>query len=91
MDAFPYSEWGTLKGHVRDVSQDFVQLGQQVAFKAVVDLDSTQLRSASGAAVDLRRGMTINARFILKKRTLFNLLYSKMSESLDPSAKPVVE
>jgi HlyD family secretion protein len=76
---------------VRDVSQDFVQSGQQIAFKAVIDLDSMQLRSASGVAVDLRRGMTINARFILKKRTLFNLLYSKMSESLDPGAKPVAD
>lgn len=91
VDAFPYTEWGTLKGHVRDISQDFVQLGQQLAFKAVIDLDSMQLRSASGVAVDLRRGMTINARFLLKKRTLFNLLYSKISESLDPSAKPVAE
>jgi len=91
VDAFPYTEWGTIKGQVRDVSQDFVQSGQQIAFKAVIDLDSMQLRSASGVAVDLRRGMTINARFILKKRTLFNLLYSKMSESLDPGAKPVAD
>ena len=89
IDAFPYTEWGTIKGRVRDISQDFVQLGQQVAFKAVVDLDHTQLKAASGAIVGLRRGMTVNARFVLEERTLFNVLYGKLSESLDPQAKPV--
>jgi membrane fusion protein, peptide pheromone/bacteriocin exporter len=88
VDAFPYTEWGMIKGRVRDISQDFVQVGQQLAFKAVIDLDSTQLRSAAGVVVDLRLGMTLNARFVLKKRTLFNLLYGKLSDSLDPRAKP---
>jgi multidrug resistance efflux pump len=88
VDAFPYTEWGMIKGRVRDISQDFVQVGQQLAFKAVIDLDGTQLKSASGVVVDLRLGMTLNARFVLKKRTLFNLLYGKLSDSLDPRAKP---
>lgn len=91
VDAFPYTEWGTLKGRVRDISQDFVQIGQQLAFRAVVDLDDTQLRAASGMTVDLRRGMTVNARFVLEERTLFNVLYGKLSESLDPRAKPKLE
>jgi len=87
IDAFPYTEWGMIKGRVRHISQDFVQFGQQFAFKAVVDLDRTRLESATGAIVDLRRGMTVNARFVVKERTLFNVLYSKISDSLDPRTR----
>jgi HlyD family secretion protein len=88
VDAFPYTEWGMLQGRVHDISQDFVQVGQQLAFRAVVDLDGTGLRSSRGNAVYVRRGMTVNARFILKRRTLFDILYGKFSESLDPAGKP---
>ena len=91
VDAFPYTEWGMIKGHVRDISQDFVQVGQQLAFRSVVDLEGTSLTSASGMRVELRRGMTVNARFVLEERTLFNLLYGKLSESLDPRAKRAAE
>ncbi|MDX2186701.1 MAG: HlyD family efflux transporter periplasmic adaptor subunit [Opitutaceae bacterium] len=87
VEAFPYTEWGMLKGRVKDISQDFIQLGQQAAFRVVVDLDSTQLRSSSGVIVDVRRGMTVNARFVLERRTLFSILYGKLSESLDPRAE----
>jgi membrane fusion protein, peptide pheromone/bacteriocin exporter len=84
IDAFPYTEWGTIPGDVRSVSQDFVQVGQQLVFKAVIDLQDTSLTSSSGAEVGLRRGMTIQARFVLQRRTLFDVLFGKMSESLDP-------
>ena len=87
VDAFPYTEWGTIEGHVRYLSQDFVQVGQQMAFKAVVDLETTKLHSSSGVVVDLRRGMTVNGRFIIKKRSLFDLLFGKLSEALDPTAE----
>ncbi len=87
VDAFPYTEWGMLRGRVRHISQDFVQVGQVPAFRTVVDLDDTRLTSASGLTVELRRGMTVNARFVLERRTLFSVLYGKLSESLDPRAK----
>jgi membrane fusion protein, peptide pheromone/bacteriocin exporter len=87
VDAFPHTEWGMLRGRVREISQDYVQYGQQIAFKALVDLDGTSLKSASGVKVELRRGMTVNARFIVRERTLFRLLFSNMSESFDPRIK----
>lgn len=87
VDAFPYTEWGMLRGHVRHISQDFVQVGSVPAFRTVVELEDTRLTSASGLTVELRRGMTVNARFVLERRTLFNVLYGKLSDSLDPRAR----
>ncbi|MFP4282010.1 MAG: HlyD family secretion protein [Opitutales bacterium] len=88
VEAFPYTEWGTIQGHVRSLSEDVVQIGQQLVFRAVVDLETTELSSSGGASVQIRRGMTVQARFILQKRSLFDLLFGKMSESLDPRAGP---
>jgi membrane fusion protein, peptide pheromone/bacteriocin exporter len=88
IDAFPYTEWGVVRGRVRSISQDFVQIGTQVAFKAVVELESTELRSSAGTPVELRRGMTAQARFFLQRRSLFHLLFGKLSDSLDPRAIP---
>lgn len=86
VDAFPYTEWGMLEGRVHRISSDVVRVGQQLSFKAVIDLDEAKLRSASGKEVSIRRGMTVQARFVLQQRTLFNVLFGKMSESLDPRA-----
>ena len=87
VDAFPYTEWGAIVGSVREISPDVVQQGQQIAFKATIDLDATSLSSSSGATVDIKRGMTINARFLLKKQRLIKLLHGKLSDSLDPAGK----
>jgi HlyD family secretion protein len=86
VDAFPYTEWGMVRGSVQAISPDFVQLGSRAAFKVVVELAEPHLRSGSGKSVDLRRGMTVNARFVVRKRSLFNVLFGKMSESFDPIA-----
>ena len=90
VEAFPYTEWGTIPGEVRSISQDFVQVGQQLVFKSVIDLDSTTLSSTAGAEVRLRRGMTVQARFVLQQRTLFDVLFGKMSDSLDPRSNPQI-
>jgi multidrug efflux pump subunit AcrA (membrane-fusion protein) len=84
VDAFPYTEWGMLVGRVHSISSDVIVVGQQHLFKAVVDLDEAKLRSSSGTEVSIRRGMTVQARFVLQQRTLFSMLFGKMSESLDP-------
>lgn len=88
VDAFPYTEWGTLQGEIREITDDIVQYGEQIAFKAIIDLQSETLTSSSGVEVKIRKGMTINARFLIRKQTLFNLLFEKFSKSLDPTGKP---
>jgi hypothetical protein len=56
-----------------------------------VDLDDTRLTSSSGLKVELRRGMTVNARFVLERRTLFSVLYGKLSDSLDPRSRTFLD
>jgi HlyD family secretion protein len=91
IEAFPYTEWGTLTGRVKDISQDYVQVGQQIAFKAVVHLDKYSLTSSSGVTAKLRRGMGVNARFVVRERRLYQLLYSNVSDAIDPSSTTTQE
>lgn len=87
VDAFSYSEWGTLRGTVNAISQDYVRMGDQVAFKVVIAVADPVLRKASGLAVAVMRGMTVNARFLVTRRSLFQLIYEKAGQWLDPSRR----
>ncbi len=84
VDAFPHTEWGTLSGKVKEISRDFIQIGDSIAFRTVVELDKLHLQSRKGVEVEVTRGMTINSRFLIRKRTIFNILFSKMSDAFDP-------
>lgn len=87
IDAFPYAEWGTLDGTVTDVSADLVEVGQVGLFKVQVELQSSRLHSGEGATVRIHKGMTANVRFVVARRTLWQLLYQRTSAWLDPEAK----
>src|SRR5690606_16790277 len=84
VDAFPHTEWGTLTGKVKEISRDFIQLGDQIAFRVTIELDQLGLRSRKGVKVDVKRGMTVSSRFVIRERTLFSILFSKMSDAFDP-------
>ena len=84
VDAFHHTEWGTLDGRITEISNDFVQLGDGIAFRAIVELDKLNLQSSKGVEVFAKRGMTVNSRFLIRRRTLFAILFSKMSDAFDP-------
>ena len=87
VDSFPYTEWGTLKGHVAEISPDLVQNGQQFAFKIVVALDGATLESPATGKVNVGKGMTSQVQFLMQPRTLLQLLYQKSSQWLDPRTR----
>jgi multidrug resistance efflux pump len=86
VDAFPHSQWGSLTGVVDSVSQDFIQAGTQPVFKARVVVERTSLHSAAGTAVHITKGMTVNARLLVTDRTLWQLIYQRVGDWLDPVA-----
>ncbi|HET7321034.1 MAG TPA: HlyD family efflux transporter periplasmic adaptor subunit [Longimicrobiaceae bacterium] len=85
VDAFDYTEWGMLAGRVAELPNDFVLVDQQPMFRVKVRLAATELRLRSGVRGRLRKGMTLNARFTLAKRSLWQLLRDDVSDWLDPA------
>lgn len=92
VDAFPYTQWGTLDGVVESVSGDMLTGGTGTAgsvfFKVVVRPAQTSLRLPGGVAGELRKGMTLSARFLVARRSLLQILHEDVSHWLDPKANP---
>ena len=83
-DAFDYNQWGLLKGEVTKISDDAVVIDDRPVFKVRCKLPSTYLQLKNGQKGYLKKGMTLTGRFILTRRTLFQLLFDKVDDWLNP-------
>jgi len=86
VDAYNYNQWGMVKGQVISISNDiFMDSGKQPYFKVRCSLDQNQLTLKNGYIGKIRKGMTLQARFFVTRRTLFQLLYDKADDWLNPN------
>lgn len=86
VDAFDYNQWGMLDGHVTDVARDYVLLGEkQPVFKVRCRLSRSYLQLKNGYRGQLRKSMTVRARFLLAERSLWQLLFDKADDWLNPT------
>ena len=86
IDAYDYSQWGLASGKVVEIGKDIEFLEDQSVFKVRCSLDQKYLLLKNGFRGNLKKGMTLNANFKLSRRTLFELLYDKMNDWLDPAS-----
>jgi HlyD family secretion protein len=49
-------------------------------------LDNKQLHLKNGFAGELKKGMTVQARFVVIKRSLWQLLFDKIDDWVNPTA-----
>lgn len=91
IDAFNYNEWGLVEGVVQSVDNDFILMNGQPVFKVKCRFTSTEVRTSKGIKGSLKKGMTFQARFILTKRSLFQLLYDKTDDWMNPDRRMVQE
>ena len=87
IDAFNYNEWGMLQALVNDVAHDVIVQGevQQPFFKVFCTLERNYMTLKNGYNGQLKKGMTFNVRFKVTQRTLFQLLYDKVDNWLNPN------
>jgi HlyD family secretion protein len=86
VDAYNYNQWGVATGKVVEIANDLSLVSEQEAgFLVTCQLDSLTLKLPSGQTSEIRKGMTFNARFVVARRSLFQLLYDKVDNWLNPS------
>lgn len=86
IDAFNYNQWGLISGKVIDISDDIIFSDQGVSvFKVRCVLNSNHLKLKNEYKGYLRKGMSFTARFMVAERTLFDLLYDKLDDWLNPN------
>jgi HlyD family secretion protein len=87
IDAFNYNQWGLLEGKVIDIDHNITIQGEQAFFKVRSVLNKTELQLKSGYKTNVSKGMTLTTRYILTRRSLFDLLFDKMDDWLNPKIK----
>lgn len=83
-DAFNYRDWGMVQGSVEEVLQDVVLIEQQPLFRVRCKLDSKELQLKNGYQGTVKKGLTFTARFHLNQRSLWQLLFDKVDNWLNP-------
>lgn len=87
IDAFDANRWGMLEGRVVEVADDVVLLDQTPLYRVRCSLGAGRLRSPDGAIGVLQKGMTLQARFPLGRRSLLDLLRDDVRSWLDPYSR----
>ena len=86
VESFNYNEWGMIQGRVTDISSDFLTNSQGDSYyKVKCSMDRDYLELKNGRKGKLKKGMTIGARFIITRKSLFNLLYQKLDDWVNPT------
>ncbi|RYC67303.1 HlyD family secretion protein [Spirosoma sordidisoli] len=90
VDAFDYNQWGLIDGHILDIDNDFTIVennpsSRQPVFRVRCQLRQNYLTLPNGYRGSLKKGMTLRARFVVTQRSLFQLLYDKADDWLNPN------
>lgn len=83
-DAFNYRDWGMVQGKVSQVLHDVVLIDQKPMFRVRCMLDKNSLVLKNGYRGDIQKGLTFTAQFQLNRRSLWQLLFDKVDNWLNP-------
>ncbi len=91
IDALHYNEWGLLDASITEISDDMiVDEASNAYFRIKCKPEKTTLSLKDGTMASLKKGMSINARIVITRRSLFNLLFDKIDKWLNPYYKAEV-
>ena len=85
IDAFNYNDWGMLRGHVVEIADDYVLVKNEPFFKVKCRVADLSLKLKSGFVANAKKGMSFQARFLVTRRNLYQLLYDQVDDWLNPA------
>lgn len=88
IEAFDYNYFGVLTGKIIAVDNDFSVINNTPVFKVRCSFDSSHLKLKNGYTGQLKKGMNFQARFIVARRSLWQLLFDNLNDWLNPIAPP---
>ena len=85
VDAFNYNEWGMLQGDIIDISDDMiVENGSVAYFRVKCKPEKTFLSLKNGYRAEIKKGMSLNTRILVIRRSLYHLLFDKAAKWFNP-------
>jgi HlyD family secretion protein len=85
VDAFNHNEWGMLQGEIIDISDDMiVENGSVAYFRIKCKPEKTFLSLKNGYKAEIKKGMSVNTRIFVIRRSLYHLLFDKADKWFNP-------
>ena len=75
-----------LNAEIIEISNDMIiDNGTTAHFRVRCIPEHTSMKLRNGYEAELKKGMTFNARIILTRRSLFNLMFDKIDKWVNPN------
>ncbi|MET0299166.1 MAG: HlyD family efflux transporter periplasmic adaptor subunit, partial [Flavitalea sp.] len=87
IDAFDHTYFGSVNGTVSSIDNDYTIMHQSPVYKVRCTIDKNTLRLKNGYEAKLKKGLTFQARFIVAKRSVFDLLFDNIDDWLNPGRR----
>jgi len=85
IDAFPYPEWGMLIAQITSISDDYHVVSDLPMFRVRSIPESNELHLKNGLSGKIKKGMTALVRFPITERTLYQLLFDRVNDWMNPA------
>ncbi len=82
--SYNYNQWGIGTGKVTRISGNIFIINDQPFFKVRCHLDRNYLSLKNGTKGIVKKGMTLTGRFMITNRSLFQLIYDKTDDWINP-------
>ena len=86
VDAFDYNYFGSVSGRVIAIDNDYTLMDGQPFFRVCCSFDAQELRTKNKLTVQLKKGLGFQARFIIARRSIWQLLFDNLNDWLNPLA-----
>jgi len=85
VDAFNFNEWGMLQGNIIDISDDMIlENGSAAYFRVKCKPEKKFLSLKNGYKAEIKKGMSLNIRILVTRRSLYHLLFDKADKWFNP-------
>jgi multidrug resistance efflux pump len=85
IDAYDYRYFGFIRTNINFIEPDISVTDNKQGFKVYCDLPVESLSLKNGYKANIMRGQSIQAKFVVAKRTLWQLLFDSINDWLKPN------
>ncbi|WP_430812135.1 MULTISPECIES: HlyD family secretion protein [unclassified Carboxylicivirga] len=84
IDTYDYNQWGLMDARVFEVADDVTMREGRYAYLIRCRLSKNYLKLKQGRKGPMKKGMSCTARFIITRRSLFQLLFDSIDDWINP-------
>ena len=85
VDAYNYNQWGILEGKVDQIFDDTKRINNSHFYVIKCSTNDNFLELSNGRKGYLKKGMTVEARFLITSRTIIELITDDINDWLNPT------